>query len=122
MVLTQWFNLTMTSALLLSCLVGTPYSHAETPTLNPASDAQHLPQAGSSLLFWQGKQQIAGFRNLERLHPTRKIRAGGSLLSLPEALVNLGDVQFQYKGTVLTTDDYFAGQRIAGLLVIKMDA
>ncbi len=82
-------------------------------------DAQHLPEPGSSPLFWQGEVQVAGFRNMDRLSPVRRIPAGGAPLALPRSPANLSDVSFEAGGTRMTTDEYFVEQRVGGLIVLK---
>ncbi len=91
---------------------------AEAPVLDPAEDANHLGEV-NNLLFWTPEQQVAGYRNIDRVYPTRIISAGGSAYELPEQLVDLNDVQISFEDKVLTTDDYFSQQNVAGLLVIK---
>ncbi len=91
---------------------------AEAPVLDPADDANHLGEV-NNLLFWTPEQQVAGYRNIDRVYPTRIISAGGSAYGLPEQLVDLNDVQISFEDKVLTTDDYFSQQNVAGLLVIK---
>ena len=91
---------------------------AEAPVLDPADDANHLGEV-NNLLFWTPEQQVAGYRNIDRVYPTRIISAGGPAYGLPEQLVDLNDVQISFEDKVLTTDDYFSQQNVAGLLVIK---
>ncbi|MAT83339.1 MAG: serine hydrolase [Gammaproteobacteria bacterium] len=102
---------------LLTAAVG---AHAAQPA--PAAAGQddgHLPGADSSALFWQGREQIAGFRNIDRLAPVRWIAAGDRALELPAAGDAIGTVSFEFAGDTLTLDDYLDRQRVAGLLVLK---
>ena len=78
-----------------------------------------LPAEGSSPLFWQGDEQIAGFRNIHRLLPTRVINAGDRVLELPRAEVDLDDVEIVAGDQRMTVERYMAHQRVGGLLVIK---
>jgi len=82
-------------------------------------DRQNLPDTSTSALFWQGDAQIVGFRNSELLGPTRKIAAGGQVLALPRAEVDLGDVTFSAEGVTMTVDEYIREKRVGGLLVVK---
>jgi CubicO group peptidase (beta-lactamase class C family) len=92
--------------------------HAEAPFVDPADDAKYLGPP-DIVLFWTPVQKVAGFRNVEKLFPTRTIHAGGVPFELPEQLVDLSAVQISYAGSVLTVDEYFVRQNVAGLLVIK---
>jgi CubicO group peptidase (beta-lactamase class C family) len=91
---------------------------AQAPPAQPADDTKHLgpPQ---EFLFWSPEQQVAGYRNIDKVFPTRRIVAGGTPLTLPVDVVDLGQVQIRQGDVVMTVDEYFSGQRVAGLLVIK---
>lgn len=89
--------------------------------LDPAEDLQRLPQpeAVGSILFWQGEQKIAGFRNMVKLSPTRKVAAGDKVLPLPSQTRDLGHVSFRVGEDTMTADEYFTQKNVGGLLVIK---
>jgi len=91
---------------------------AKAPYVDPAQDANHLGPP-SEILFWTPEQQVSGYRNIEKTFPTRRIRAGGTVLELPEAPVDLGRVQVQTESQSMTVDEYFTRQNVAGLLVLK---
>ncbi len=105
-------------AFCLMMLSGIEPVYAEAPVLDPAEDASHLGEM-NKFLFWTPEQQVAGYRNIDRVFPTRIVSAGGSAYGLPEQLVDLNDVQIYFEDKVLTTDEYFSQQNVAGLLVIK---
>lgn len=88
------------------------------PTIDPAKDADYFgsPEA---ILFWSPEQKVAGFRNMDKIVWTRKIKAGDKALRLPEALVDLSGFQFHHNDKVMTVAEYFNSQNVAGLLVIK---
>ncbi len=86
--------------------------------LDPAEDAQRLPD-DSAPLFWRGEQKIAGFRNMDKLAPNRVITAGGEVLALPEAKIDLGQTMLTVGDTSMSVDGYFTRQKVAGLLVVK---
>jgi CubicO group peptidase (beta-lactamase class C family) len=102
----------------LMLLSGPIKVHAEAPFLDPSEDSLHLgpPQTP---LFWTPEQQIAGYRNIKLIYPTRNIPASDTVLELPEQLIELDDMQFRFEDRTLTTDEYFLKQNVAGLLVIK---
>jgi CubicO group peptidase (beta-lactamase class C family) len=104
---------------LLIALFGTIGSaHAQAPFVDPADDAKNL---GSpyEILFWTPEQQVSGYRNINRIFPTRTITAGATVLELPEAPVDLGQVSIQTENSSMTLDEYFVQQNVAGLLVLK---
>ena len=70
---------------LIFCLLmlgGAMPVRAEAPFLDPADDASHLGPPGS-MLFWTPEQQVAGYRNMDKVFLTRIIAAGGAPLELP---------------------------------------
>jgi len=91
---------------------------AKAPFVDPADDANNL---GSpyEILFWTPEQQVSGYRNINRIFPTRTIAAGGPVLALPEAPVALDAVKIQTANRSMTLDEYFVQQNVAGLLVLK---
>ncbi len=91
---------------------------AQAPVMDPVDDLKHLgpPQ---KFLFWTPEQQVAGYRNINKIFPTRIIEAGGKTLELPQQLVSLGNVKFTADGRTMTVDEYFLKKNVAGLLVIK---
>lgn len=92
---------------------------ADPDDLSPERDAQYLPEFGSSALWWQGREQLAGFRNTSAVVPVRRIEAGTQVLALPSAEVDLGGVPIEFGDATLTVNDYIERQRVAGLLVLK---
>jgi CubicO group peptidase (beta-lactamase class C family) len=91
---------------------------AKAPTLDPLDDASHFGPV-EKFLFWTPEQQVAGYRNINKIFPTRLVPAGSNTLELPQQLTSLGDVEFEAEARTLTVDDYFLQQNVAGLLVIK---
>ena len=107
-VLTSW----------LLVLGGPAFVFAKAPTIDPAEDAKHLGPP-DRFLFWTPEQQVASYRNINLIFPTREIVAGGKTLELPQQLRSLDEVVIQTEGRTLTANDYFLEQNVAGLLVIK---
>lgn len=91
---------------------------AEAPFIDPASDPEHFGPP-DQFLFWTPEQQVAGYRNIDRIFPTRRIPATGTPLELEEAPVDLGGVTVTGGGVSMTVDDYFVDRNVAGLLVIR---
>ena len=93
-------------------------SHAEAPFIDPGDDEKHLGSPDNQL-FWTPEQQVASYRNMEKISPVRQIESGENRLELPYDLVDLDKVEIRHDGQVLTIDEYFDKQSVAGLLVIK---
>jgi CubicO group peptidase (beta-lactamase class C family) len=101
------------------CLIGAVLPVlAEAPHIDPADDAKHLGPP-DQILFWTPEQQVAGYRNSDRIFPTRLIRAGDSPFPLPQAKTDLGGVVVRLDDTSMTVDEYVERHSVAGLLVIK---
>ncbi|WP_062226976.1 serine hydrolase domain-containing protein [Aureimonas frigidaquae] len=62
---------------------------------------------------------VATFRNIDRLFPTRTIRAGGTVRDLPRAERQLGDVSFELDGQTYDLFDVMALDNFTALLVLK---
>jgi len=107
--------------MITSCLLaisGPAFVCAKAPTIDPAEDAKHLGSI-ENFLFWTPEQQVASYRNINMIFPTRGIAAGGKTLELPQQLRSLDEIEIQVEGQTLTVDEYFLEQNVAGLLVIK---
>ncbi len=64
-------------------------------------------------------EAVATFRNIDRLFPTRTIKAGGAVRELPRAERPLGRVAFEVDGTVYDLYDVMALDNFTALLVLK---
>jgi CubicO group peptidase (beta-lactamase class C family) len=88
------------------------------PTLDPAEDSKHLGEP-MRFLFWEPNQQVAGYRNMDKVFPTRQIEAGDNTYHLGEDLRDLGDVKMEVEDEAMSVDRFFEQYGVAGLLVIK---
>jgi|UPI0004AF69F3 CubicO group peptidase (beta-lactamase class C family) len=59
------------------------------------------------------------FRNIDRLFPTRTIKAGGKPSELPKSERELGKVAADIKGEKYDLYDYLALNQVSGLIVLK---
>ena len=87
---------------LLLATFGMTAVQAEAPFLDPASDPEHFGPP-DKILFWTPEQQVAGYRNMDKILPTRLVRADGTASTLPEALVELGNVAVRTKNNEMKT-------------------
>lgn len=100
-------------------LLCTLLAHAQpAPWIDPAEDAEHFG-APDNVLFWTPEQQVAGYRNMDKLVPVRWIHAGDDPLVLPERPLDLDGVPVRYGDREMTVREYLKQQSVAGLLVIK---
>ena len=76
---------------LLSLFVVSFAVHAKAPFVDPAKDMEILGPP-DRFLFWTPEQQVAGYRNIDKVFPTRSISASTVTLELPPAPVDLGGV------------------------------
>ena len=71
------------------------------------------------ILTWTPDRQIAGYRSIDRIYPTREIRAGEAVLDLPSAPRDLSEVFFEFEGQRFDLESFVEHNHIAGLLVLK---
>ncbi len=93
-------------------------ANAQAPYVDPADEDKYFGSP-DNVLFWEPEQQVAGYRNSDKIHPTRMIQAGASVYPLPYELVDLNDVEINLNDESMSVGEYFTKQSIAGLLVIK---
>jgi CubicO group peptidase (beta-lactamase class C family) len=74
------------------------------------------PQTG--FLFWTPAQQRVGYRNIEKIFPTRTVKHGGAAFPLPSTGEKF-EVTYPYRGAQWHTANFMQGNSVAGLLVIK---
>jgi CubicO group peptidase (beta-lactamase class C family) len=103
--------------LLLLLLLSSATAPAQAPWIDPAEDARHFgpPQP----LTWTLEQKVAGFRNYDKIFPSRDVGPSTAPYPLPSKPVDLSGVRFEVDGQELTLDDYFIQRNIAGLLIVK---
>jgi CubicO group peptidase (beta-lactamase class C family) len=98
-------------------LLSSATAHAQAPWIDPVDDAQHLgpPQP----LTWTLEQKVSGFRNYDKIFPSRDVPASTTPYSLPSKPVDLSSLRFEVDGKELSLDDYFIQRNIVGLLILK---
>lgn len=80
--------------------------------------AQEEQTAATALLFLSPEEKTEIFKNTDMVFPAREIRAGETVLALPNALQDLSDVNYTVGETSYSLDDFMEGQRVGGLLVL----
>ncbi len=77
------------------------------------------PVDATNVLFWSQVQREKGFRNIDKILPTRKINAGENTLELPLALQDLSAARYSMDGKQFSLEDHMRSQHVGGLLVLK---
>jgi CubicO group peptidase (beta-lactamase class C family) len=93
---------------------------ADDYSVNAARDLQNIGPP-ENLMFWEPRQKLAGFRNIDKLYPTRKVERGQKVYPLPKNLTDLSGVEYKIDGQIYSTTDFIRHNRVAGLLVIRDD-
>jgi CubicO group peptidase (beta-lactamase class C family) len=93
--------------------------------MDPAEDEKYFGEV-DNILFWTPEQQVAGYRNMEKISPARRVPASSDPLPLPKAERDLDGLsisgEFEGAPFSFTLGEYFHQQRMAGLLVIREGA
>jgi CubicO group peptidase (beta-lactamase class C family) len=93
-------------------LAGCAQLPASAPVSAPApTETARLQQVGAAVLFWSQAERDANFPHMERLFPTRAVKAGGRVHALPNGAplpIAAADV-----------DAYIAANNVAGLIVVQ---
>ncbi|WP_343616693.1 serine hydrolase [Novosphingobium sp.] len=89
-------------------------------SLPGASALQAEPETlpSGNFLLWQPEQRPAGFSHMDRIFPTRVVKAGPHPRPLPKAPHELA-VRYTVDGRPMDTTGFMAANHVAGLLVIK---
>jgi len=88
-----------------------------TSTLALAAQTTELPPP-TGFLFWTPAQQRIGYRNIEKIFPTRTVKRGAKVFALPSDSATL-TVSYQYQGSQWSTEKFMQANHVAGLLVIQ---
>jgi len=87
--------------------------------LAPLGAVAQDTEPATNILFWTHEQHVNGFGNIDKLLPTREIRAGGEVLELPYALRDLSHVRYELEGRTYSLADHMESQQVGGLLVMR---
>lgn len=86
----------------------------------PARDLDQLG-AHADILAWTPEQQLAGYRNMNRVAPTRPIPAGGVPFPLHSRPADLTAVTYEVAGEIFDLEDFVTHNHVVGLLVLAGD-
>ena len=98
-------SITVLCVVVATCSSSPPIS---APSTAPAEDWSGFGEL-ENVLRWTPEQQLRGYRNMDKIYPTRPIPASHDPYSLPERLVDVTGWNHEFEGT--TYD-------LAGFLVV----
>ena len=102
------------------CFLNYSTAVAEEPAVDSAVDAENFGKL-DNLMFWEPREKLAGFRNIEKLYNTRKIQRGDQVHALCDDPMDFSGLSFELEGKTFTFDDFIARNRVAGIVIIKDD-
>jgi CubicO group peptidase (beta-lactamase class C family) len=82
-----------------------------------ASATTKMPDA-TKFLFWTPAEQALGYKNIEKIFPTRAIKHGPTVSELPRDTKPF-DVSYDYKGAHYDTAAFMKANDSSGLIVIR---
>ncbi len=89
---------------------------SSSPKMVHATAEGSLPPA-KNFLFWTPQQQLVGYRNIEKIFPTRIVKRGNHVMPLPRAKHQIS-VRYDYRGSHWNTARFMRANHVAGLIVV----
>lgn len=86
-----------------------------------AKAAQLAADNPSQILFWTPQQQLYGYKNINKIYPTRKVAASNAPYPLTDAPRDLLSLTYQLDGKTHSIAQYVEKYRTAGLIVVRED-
>jgi len=112
-------------AFLVMIVSGCSEPHEFGASAPPATSGESEDWSGfgilENVLNWTPEQQLRGYRNIEKIYPTRPITASDDPYPLPSDWVDLADLRYEVEGATFDVDQFFEHNHLVGLLVIKRD-
>ncbi|MDE2462091.1 MAG: serine hydrolase [Alphaproteobacteria bacterium] len=108
---------TIRLAALMAAAVATATLAAPALAKAPHYTAAATLPSPKNFLFWTPSQQEVGYRNIEKIFPTRVVKRGNHVMPLPRARHQIS-VQYAYHGTQWNTARFMRKNRVAGLIVV----
>lgn len=86
--------------------------------LGAAGAAQTKLPSRDHFLFWTPAEQALGYKNIEKIFPTRTVKRGGPVAVLPHA-GGAFDVSYKFGGATVDTAGFMKNTNASGLIVIQ---
>ena len=113
----------MAIAVLLMIMSGCSesYEFGASAPLEASAEAEDWTGFGilENVLNWTPEQQLRGYRNIDKIYPTRPITASDDPYPLPSSPTDLADLRYEVSGDTFDVDRFFKRNYLVGLLVIK---
>ena len=106
------------SAILVGCGAERRSSDSVQPTAASHGDSLPEPCDRGSYICWSPEEQLTGYRNIDKIFPTRRVDAGRAPSALPTEAYEITPA-FSFDGQNWTVDTYMEAQNTVGLLVLK---
>lgn len=74
-----------------------------------------------NVLNWTPEQQLRGYRNMDKIYPTRPVRAGAAPYPLSLRAVDFSALRYEVDGAELGVEDFMRHNNVVGLLVMRGD-
>lgn len=119
-----------TSLILAGCAVDGAIQEAidgaaehQTPEqlLKDAKAAQLTADNPAQILFWSPEQQLYGYKNIDKLYPTRQVMASRTPYPLLDAPQDLTGLTYELDGQTYSLAQFIEKFRTAGLIVVRDD-
>lgn len=103
--------------------------HAQADSLNATTKAEAAIVAklaengattgrGASILFWSAAERRVGFREIDKINPTRSIARGDSVYPLSENPTDLSGLTYTHQGKERRVQDFLDRPESIGLIVV----
>ena len=91
---------------------------APTPATAAAEDWSGFGDL-ENVLNWTPEQQLRGYRNIDKIYPTRPIPASDNPYPLPRRPVDFSGMRYEVDGETFDMEGFFEHNHAVGLLIIK---
>jgi CubicO group peptidase (beta-lactamase class C family) len=104
---------------LLGC--SPPAAPAGGPAAQTSAPAEDWSGFGDleNVLNWTPEQQLRGYRHMDRIHPTRPVRASAEPFPLPSRPRDLASLRYEVGGSTFDIEGFMAHNNVVGLLVVQ---
>jgi len=102
------------------CFLHSSAAVAEEPSVDASVDAENFGKL-NNLMFWEPREKLAGFRNIEKLYNTREIERSDQVYALCADPIDLSGLSYKLNEKTYTFDDFMTRNRVTGIILVKDD-
>ena len=103
------------AAFFTAAALAAPGTSSSTKMVHATASGRLPPE--KDFLFWTPQQQLVGYRNIEKIFPTRIVKRGSHVMALPRAKHQIA-VHYDYRGSHWNTARFMKANHVAGLIVV----